>query len=344
MPTVPSRAGWRWLLGTAALVLVAGAAAFFPLNRSARSLLRIQRFDAHEQWQELLQEVRRFPPERVPVLVYWDLNRALYHTGQLPYQMFAYPQHPLGLLPTVKLFSGLKMTKQCWLKLAQLMLDLGRVNEAERAAYEALEALGDRPGILRLIALISTVKGEAETAGVLLHALSHDLVCGRWARDRLRMLGEDPRLSADPEVRRLRSSMILEDHPGGVLPLDEMLKELLDRNSENRMAFEYLMAHYLLTGDLEGVAENIGRLDSFDYPGIPRHCEEALVILTARGERKVDLRGRSLSWEMLSRYREFTEILGRHAGEPLEARLAAVQEFHGSYFVYYFLGPLRSAQ
>jgi hypothetical protein len=47
---------------------------------------------------------------------------------------------------------------------------------------------------------------------------------------------------------------------------------------------------------------------------------------------------------MLSRYREFTEILTRHAGEPLEARLAAVQEFHGSYFVYYFLGPLRSAQ
>ncbi len=338
---VTSRGGWLWLAGTAALMLVTAAVAFFSLDRDARSVLRIQRYAAAEQWQDLLREVRRLPPERMPLLVLWDQNSALYHTGQLPYRTFAYPQHPLGLLPTAKLFPVLKLTKQSWLKLAQLLLELGRVNEAERAAYEAFESLGDRAVVLRLMALISTVKGEAEAAGILLRALSRDLVHGGWARDRLRMLEEDPQLSADPEVGRLRSSMVLEDRVRQALRFDEILRELLARNSQNRMAFEYLMAHYLLTRNLEGIAENIGRLDDFDYPSIPRHYEEALVILTARGGRKVELGHRSLSWETLGRYGEFTGVLARHAGETREAKRAAVQGqgFGDSYFTYYWLGP-----
>jgi len=335
---VAPRAGWRWLAGTAVLMLAAGAVALFSLDREARSLLRIQRYAAAEQWPDLLGEVRRLPPERMPLLVLWDQNSALYHTGQLPDRMFAYPQDPLGLLPTAKLFPVLKVTKQSWLKLARLLLELGRVNEAERAAYEAFESLGDRAVVLRLIALISIVKGETEAAGILLRALSRDLVHGGWARDRLRMLEGDPRLSADPEVTRLRSSMVLEDRVRQALRFDEILRELLARNSQNRMAFEYLMAYYLLKRDLNGFVANIGRLEDFSYPRIPRHYEEALALHALAGGTIPELGAGTVRWETLSRLGEFNVILKRFGNDRAGAREAAAPEFGDSYFFYFEFG------
>ena len=62
------------------------------------------------------------------------------------------------------------------------------------------------------------------------------------------------------------------------LELESLLLRLLKRNRHNRMAFEYLMAHYLLTDKLEKLVANLYRFGDFDYPQLPRHCQEALII------------------------------------------------------------------
>jgi hypothetical protein len=44
------------------------------------------------------------------------------------------------------------------------------------------------------------------------------------------------------------------------------------------MAFEYLMALYLLAGDLESFSRNIDRAKDFGYVFLPRHWSEALAL------------------------------------------------------------------
>ncbi|KKK59540.1 hypothetical protein LCGC14_3033340, partial [marine sediment metagenome] len=55
------------------------------------------------------------------------------------------------------------------------------------------------------------------------------------------------------------------------------------------MAFEYQMAIYLLTKQPAKVAENIGRLDDFGYPNIPRSYKEALLLHKLQTEKNMDL-------------------------------------------------------
>ena len=132
--------------------------------------------------------------------------------------------------------------------------------------------------------------------------------------------------------------MVLEDRVRQALRFDEILRELLARNSQNRMAFEYLMAYYLLKRDLNGFVANIGRLEDFSYPRIPRHYEEALALHALAGGTIPELGAGTVRWETLSRLGEFNVILKRFGNDRAGAREAAAPEFGDSYFFYFEFG------
>ena len=66
---------------------------------------------------------------------------------------------------------------------------------------------------------------------------------------------------------------------------ESLLHQLLDSNPRNQMAFEYLMAHYLMTTELRRLSRQIGPLETFAYPAIPRHIEEAVLLGQKQGAR-----------------------------------------------------------
>ena len=84
-----------------------------------------------------------------------------------------------------------------------LLLELGRVNEAEHVALEMLE---DAPcgGTLKRLALVKLIKGQTAAARVVLQVLRDDLVWGRWADEYLHRLAADPTLAGDDEIQRMR--------------------------------------------------------------------------------------------------------------------------------------------
>jgi hypothetical protein len=61
-------------------------------------------------------------------------------------------------------------------------------------------------------------------------------------------------------------------------PIDQTLAALLKRNPRNKMAFEYLMACYLVTGQVDKIVANVGKLREFGYERIPPLYEEAILI------------------------------------------------------------------
>ena len=104
------------------------------------------------------------------------------------------------------------------------------------------------------------------------------------------------------------------------------------------MAFEYMMAWYMLSEQLDKFVQNIYRLDDFDYPQIPRLYEEAILIHMFKTKKDVDLDGRSISGESQQRFKDFLQGFYRYGGNRRTIPAEMAERYGNSYLFYYFYG------
>jgi hypothetical protein len=154
------------------------------------------------------------------------------------------------------------------------------------------------------------------------------------AKKTLLDLEKDPGLSNNLEIQYLRSVMLHKDTPN--VDVDIMLIDLLDSNSSNRMAYEYLMALYLMSREVDKIVENLYRLEDLGYDEIPGLIQEAVCIHALNTGEEIDLLGYTLSPETVERYNAFSDIMSSSslAGRQDALKTFAVK-YPGSYFFYY---------
>ena len=104
------------------------------------------------------------------------------------------------------------------------------------------------------------------------------------------------------------------------------------------MAFEYLMAWYLLTRQLDKFIQNLDRLDDFDYPNIPRLYEEAIFIHMYKTKKAVELHGRQISPESLQQCKGFIQIFNHYREDKRAPFNELAKNYGNSYFFYYVYG------
>ena len=132
----------------------------------------------------------------------------------------------------------------------------------EGIAHNDLENHPSAECLIR-ISRTKTNKGLHEAARLYLNVLRDDLTYGDWAEAGLERLREDP-VVLEPEIVTARSLMLIQDDVDSTqVPLpngktssfsaEQVFLSLLERNPRNRMAFEYLMASHLLSGNVVGV-------------------------------------------------------------------------------------------
>jgi len=326
----------RWIIESCLLFVIAGTVVFSSHDNELKTMLEADYYAYHRMWPQVLQAFHRHPNS---LFIVHAVNRALYHTGRLGSDMFAYPQHPDTLFLTSK-----KRFAAFWKKF-DVYIDLGVMNLAESALTESLIRLGERPIILKRLALINMVKADSGAARVYLGALSKTLFHADWANKYLSRLDSDPNLSMDDRIQHLRDMMMETDYGFTNYVPERILLALLQKNRYNRMAFEYLMAWYLLTSQLDKFVQNLDRLDDFDYSEIPRHYEEAILIYEVLTGRKVDLNGRQISHKTYQRARGFSSISNRfRSSNEMTAMLETAPYFGDTYFFYYNFGHLTIAK
>jgi hypothetical protein len=224
-------------------------------------------------------------------------------------------------------------------------IDLGYLNIAEHSLTETMEGLGERPMILKRLALINMAKGNIGAARIYLGALDKTLFYADWANSYLDRLESHLSLSTDEKIQHLRSLMVEKDYALRKYSPEIFLQELLDKNSQNRMAFEYLMAWYMLNGQLDSFVQNLDRLDDFDYSEIPQLYEEAILVYRLTTRKNVDLKGRQISSKTYQRAHHFTDIVRRFSKDNKKgAMLATAKDFADSYFFYYNFGSAAAAK
>jgi len=318
------------------IVIAAGILAVPPILR-ARNVhwTVVERLVDAGKWEEALACVCRLPEENV--IISHMANRALFHTGRLLDDMFRYPQYAGGqaLLLDGKDLDALPRTFD---KRSILYLELGMISRAERWTIEAITTMGELPALAKRMIAINMVKGRPEAAEAYLGAVKKMPHNRAWAVEYERRLRADPLLEHDAKIQSLRKSMLKVDYVDTLIP-EELLDLCLNINPSNRMAFEYLMAHYLLTRRAGNLADNIGLLDRFGYNRIPRHWEEAILSHSRKtGRMPKPLGTRSINPETASRFDRFLAVAAMNQSDPDKMREALRKDFGDTYWFFEMYG------
>jgi hypothetical protein len=328
IPAVSKKSHGLQLIMVFILSIIVALATF---NGNKKSKCRMIYFDEKQMWAEMIDHCRNIQPDEHDIAANHFINKALFYSGQLAEDMFSYPQREssLILIPARNLY---------FLQLisGRVLMELGHLPLAEKEAYEYLELCGDHHSVLKQLVMINIFKEQPETARTYLNILGKDLIHGRKARQLLQMMDKDPGLREHPQIQRLRSIVPTEDW----IMVNNLRKnvfiKLLDKNKYNKMAFEYLMAHYLLSKNLDKFVGNLWRMDDFAYPVIPRHYEEAILLYQTLTKKKVDLKGKTIRQQTLKSHRRFFQTIRKYQQDRNAAQKALSSNFGNSYHYYYY--------
>ena len=235
------------LCSFALVAVVMGAVVWKNANFKAEKVMQYDFMASHQQWNRIIETANKEKPNnQIGVTVQ---NLALAMRGVLLDQMQNYNQNGIaGLLPDVQSDATSPMPT------AEAFYQLGMINVAQRTVFEAQEAILDfqKSGrCYKRLAQTNLIIGSYEVARKYLMALQKTLFYREWANETLSLLGDEVAIAKHPEYGRLRKwaykdNFFFSDH---VTP--EMLESLYSGCTDNSMAYQYLIAYYMLTGDRE---------------------------------------------------------------------------------------------
>lgn len=233
----------------ALVAIIMGTLVWKNANFRAEKVMQYDFMARHQQWNRILETVSREKPNnQIGVTVQ---NLALAMHGVLLDQLFNYNQNGIaGLLPDVK------EDATSPLPTAEAFYQLGMINVAQRTVFEAQEAILDFQKSARCykrLAQTNLINGQYEVARKYLSALQKTLFYRDWANETLPLLGDEAAIAKHPEYGRLRKMAYDDDFYFSDHVTPEMLQSLYLRNRDNGLAYQYLVAYYLLTGDQEGL-------------------------------------------------------------------------------------------
>jgi len=210
-------------------------------------------------------------------LVCYLTNIALYESGQMPYRMFHYKQ--MGTASLLLNWEFASSSILVWF-LGEVYYRLGMIPQAEHCAFESFVSSHKELDVkvLQRLTLTNIARRDSATADKYLQYLEHSLFYRDWARQQrinlnLAMADSTFHIPGMPIPVHCKDFFIPYQMP------EFSLLMLLESNPKHRMAFEYLMAYCMLERDLKKVKwcmDNYYR--NFDYPAIPTHYEEALLL------------------------------------------------------------------
>jgi hypothetical protein len=101
------------------------------------------------------------------------------------------------------------------------------------------------------LAETNLINGQYAVARKYLMALQKTIFYRDWANETLPLLGNEEAIAKHPEYGHLRQWNYKDDSYFSDHTTPEMLESLYSHNTDNRMAYQYLLAYYMLTGDRE---------------------------------------------------------------------------------------------
>ncbi len=323
-----------FIIFAAVLILI------FSFDQQEKKKIQIDYLAEQGRWDELLiifREVNGYD-----VLVNFNVNRALYHTGQLLDNLFDYPQ----MIGADGLFIDKITDRGAAISSSDLYFDLGHVKAAQVLAYEGQTNVVYNPRLLKRIVMTNMINGKYVVAKKFLALLNKSIMHKKWARHYQDYLSDESLIKSDSLIQLKRKLtpkidfFIVSKFPE--IDLNELLKE--DEN--NKMAFEYLMAYYLLEYRLDGLLEHLDKFKKLGYRKYPRNIEEVLLVMSGvcrimYPSRKINF-DYKIDQQTVEKFQKFHTVLFK-SGNRKKAESALQKRFHKTYWYYlHYIKPMET--
>ena len=307
-------------------------------NSTFKVYLNLDYHAEKRDWEQVIKIARK--QGSVNELTTCLVNHAFAQQGQLLNDLFSYPQYygVNGLFMSRDLRNAFPIIR------SDIMFDLGHINEAEHWVQEAISLKGMRPRNLKRLALICLLKGEKNACRKCLNILHESPLFWKWSNYYYAYLDNDSLLVNDRELAAIKAKIANSDFIASISTPELDLEKLLNQNPDNRLAFEYLGASYLLDGDLLKFIEYFPKYYRTSFFGLPRHYTEAmLVYMTELKEGSLPLLGSLVTMQAtIKRFKDFKQILTDYKGNKYYAQ-NQLQHDYGDTYWYYVLYLMRSS-
>lgn len=270
------------------------------------------------KWQQIIKESRKQLPNSLVAVNM--LNLALAMTDSSGDDLFNYPQPSQGAL--------ILSYDQDMLYAQEILFNLGLINESRRYAFECLSQIPDRQQsayfIMRL-AESDMISGRDTLARKYLNTLNQTLFYKKWAQRRLFLLNTENGVDNHPVYGSLRKMQPKRDFNYTVLQFGQMLRNILEDNPRNHIAYNYLMMYYMLTKNIPAFCENL----QIVHP-LPRHYQEVLALTAGHSESDTpEFHKLPMDDQVFLKFKQFEKKL--QVMEPL-----TLDKEYGNTFWYYF--------
>ena len=260
-------------------------------------------------------------------------NIALAQSGQLPYRMFYYDQTgPSGLF--------LKRQESYFtiLYIGEAYYRLGLIREAEHSSFEAMvgNTVEHNSQTLRRLVTTSIIDRDTALFNKYIRLFDHTLFYRSWAERQRKYMASAlaDSLYVLPETPPAAST---DDFFLGYAKPDIILNKLLEKNPDHRLAFEYLMAWYMLNKDMNNVKRCMDDyFQRFPYHGIPTHYEEALLVYQNMNPTENITAQYPISQQTISRFNDYVQAYKQVRSTPDKQMMKNLHQQFGNTYWFYF--------
>lgn len=263
-------------------IIVSGFFGFrFWTDFRAEQIMKYDNLVRSERWADVIKFAEKIPPRNDLSLAM--LNLALAKTGKMGDRMFNFEQNGVdGLfLPAAKEFVAFMMV-------SEIFFHLGLINASQEYAFESMEITPKMNSTVRSIkrlAETNLINGQYEVAKKYIKLLKKTIFYHKWAIETEKYLYNDDMIKKHPVWGEKRKMIPKQDFFFPVQNMEAPLKLLLRENPQNRIAFEYLMAFYLLNKDLRNFIDYLPMMNKLNYREAPVSYQEAImyvIVLTKK--------------------------------------------------------------
>lgn len=315
--------------GIIAVIMVLVFSSPGSINTQERDVLKIFQASFRRDWDQVIRLTSK--QSHINQLVQFEVNRALYQTGQLLDSLFLYPQQ----YGEKGIFLEGNNSSRIAIHMSNFYHDLGFASEVRHWANEAQVVLMWHPVVLRHLVMSYTAMGNHEAAMKYLRILSGSGLYKEWC-GQVREMIENNTAREDVTIQSFIVNNPETDFFATTSNPTGKLMSFYRNNPNNHMAFEFLIASYLLQHRIGNVVNLLAVFRNFGCEKLPRAVEEAVLIYLARNrEGNISLAGYPISEKTVEEFREFSHLMSG-AGSRAE-KMKRVSQYRDTYWYYVLL-------
>ncbi len=306
-------------------------------NFEAEQIMTYDYLVRNERWKDVIKYAEKKPPKNYLSLSM--LNLSLAKTGELGNSMFRYNQHGVN-----GLFLAFNREYVTALMGSEILYHLSLTNACQEYAFESMQTIpdmGQSARVIKRLAETNLINGQYNVSEKYLKLLENTLFYRKWAKTSMTYLSNEDKINSHPDWGEKRKFRVRGDYFFHIKNIEAVLNRMVKENPGNRVAFEYLMAFYMINKDLRNFVNLIPAMEKMQYKTVPISYQEAIMYII--GLNSADPASNAPSYISSETKARMKAYAGIYTSRPdAESRLA--EKYAATYWYYLHFGDAELSQ